>query len=101
MVSWGESSITSASGLDLKRPSSPIVVADPVQPQASEEELMTVETMTAFNIAAFRRAYEQWDVEILLNMYADNVEIVQIDRDNPPSLPKVRHGKESLKGMFE
>ena len=62
---------------------------------------MTVETTTAFDIEGFRRAYEEWDIETLLGLYADDVEIVQIDRDNPPSSPKVRHGRENLKGMFE
>jgi len=61
---------------------------------------MTV-TATAFDIEVFRRAYEEWDVETLLALYADDVEIIQIDRDNPPSTPKVRHGKDILKGMFE
>jgi ketosteroid isomerase-like protein len=60
---------------------------------------MTVQT--AFDVDAFRRAYETWDVEALLGLYADDVEIVQIDRDNPPSAPKLRRGKDVLKGMFE
>ena len=62
---------------------------------------MTVRTDTAFDVETFRRGYEEWDVEALLALYADDVEIVQIDRDNPPSTPKVRHGKEALQGMFE
>ena len=33
--------------------------------------------------------------------YADEVELIQLDRDNPPSAPRVRHGKEMFKGMFE
>jgi ketosteroid isomerase-like protein len=60
---------------------------------------MTVKT--AFDIDAFRRAYETWDVDALLAFYADDVEIVQIDRDNPPSAPRLRQGKDALKGMFE
>ena len=60
---------------------------------------MTVRS--AFDLDAFRQAYEEWDIERLLDMYADEVEIVQIDRDNPPSAPRVRHGKEVLRGMFE
>jgi ketosteroid isomerase-like protein len=60
---------------------------------------MTVKT--AFDISAFRRAYETWDIEALLGLYADDVEVVQIDRDNPPSAPRLRRGKDVLKGMFE
>jgi ketosteroid isomerase-like protein len=62
---------------------------------------MTVKTAAAFDIEAFGRAYEEWDIEALLGLYADDVEVVQIDRDNPPSAPRVRHGKEALRGMFE
>ena len=62
---------------------------------------MAATTSTTFDIDAFRRAYEQWDIQAFLACYADDVEIVQIDRDNPPSAPRVRHGKDAFKGMFE
>ena len=62
---------------------------------------MTVKSATQFDIATFRGAYEDWDVEALLALYADEVELVQIDRDNPPSSPRVRHGKDVFRGMFE
>jgi ketosteroid isomerase-like protein len=62
---------------------------------------MAVESVTRFDLDAFKRAYEGWDIEALLGLYADEVEVVQIDRDNPPSSPRVRSGKEVLKGMFE
>ena len=44
-------------------------------------------TATAFDINSFKRAYEEWDVETLLGLYADDVEIIQIDRDNPRAPP--------------
>ena len=62
---------------------------------------MTVESGTKFDVDAFKRAYEDWDIEVLLDLYAEDVELVQIDRDNPPSSPRVRHGKEVLRGMLE
>ena len=62
---------------------------------------MTVHTTTAFDIEAFVRGYEEWDIEALLGLYSDDVEVVQIDRDNPPGAPRVRQGKEVLRGMFE
>jgi ketosteroid isomerase-like protein len=62
---------------------------------------MTVKTTGTFDIEVFKRAYEQWDIEALLGFYADDVELVQIDRDNPPSSPRVRHGKDVFRGMFE
>jgi ketosteroid isomerase-like protein len=62
---------------------------------------MTVPTSTSFDLEAFRRGYEDWDIDALLALYANEVELIQIDRDNPPSAPRVRHGKEMFKGMFE
>jgi ketosteroid isomerase-like protein len=62
---------------------------------------MTAQSATDFDLGTFKRAYEQWDVEALLGLYADDVELFQIDRDNPPSSPRVRHGKGVFKGMFE
>jgi ketosteroid isomerase-like protein len=62
---------------------------------------MTATTrIKAFDTEAFKRAFEHWDVPALLDCYAENVELVQIDRDNPPSAPRVRHGRETLEGMF-
>jgi hypothetical protein len=29
------------------------------------------------------------------------VKLIQIDRDNPPSSPRTRHGKDVVRGMFE
>lgn len=62
---------------------------------------MTVQSATDFDVGAFARAYEQWDIPTLLALYADDPELVQIDRENPPSAPRVRHGKDVLKGMLE
>jgi ketosteroid isomerase-like protein len=62
---------------------------------------MTVKTSAAFDLESFRRGYEHWDVDALLALYADEVELIQIDRDNPPSSPRTRHGKEVFRGMFE
>ena len=62
---------------------------------------MTVKSRTSFDLDALKRGYEEWDIEGLLELYADDVELTQIDRDNPPSSPRVRHGKEVIKGMFD
>jgi ketosteroid isomerase-like protein len=62
---------------------------------------MTVKTITSFDLDALKRGYQEWDIEALLALYADEVELIQIDRDNPPSSPRVRHGKDVFKGMFE
>jgi ketosteroid isomerase-like protein len=62
---------------------------------------MTVDATISFDQATFKDSYERWDVETLLAMYADDVELIQIDRDNPPSAPRTRHGSEVLRGMLE
>ena len=62
---------------------------------------MTVETTTSFDLETFKRGYEEWDIEALLALYADEVELIQIDRDNPPSAPRTRHGSDVLRGMLE
>jgi len=62
---------------------------------------MTVNTSTAFDLETLRRGYEEWDVDALLDLYADDVELIQIDRDNPPSSPRARHGKDVIRGMLE
>lgn len=62
---------------------------------------MTVTTGTSFDVQTLKRGYADWDLEALLALYADDVELIQIDRDNPPSSPRARHGKEVFRGMFE
>ena len=62
---------------------------------------MTVETTASFDVATFKLAYEKWDIEALLGLYADDLELIQIDRDNPPSSPRIRHGRDVLRGMLE
>src|SRR5215204_2742655 len=62
---------------------------------------MTVKTSTSLDLEELRRGYQEWDIEALLELYADDVELIQIDRDNPPSSPRVRHGKEVYRGMFD
>ena len=62
---------------------------------------MTAKTTARLDLDSFTRGYEEWDVEALLGLYAEDVELVQIDRDNPPSSPRSRHGKDVFRGMFE
>ena len=62
---------------------------------------MSADTTTSFDLEAFARGLETWDTEGLLDLYADDIELTQIDRDHPPSAPRVSHGKEILRGMFE
>jgi ketosteroid isomerase-like protein len=66
-----------------------------------KERIMTAKTTIGFDLDTYKRAFEEWDIETILDLYAEDVELVQIDRDNPPSSPRVRQGKEVFRGMFE
>ena len=60
-----------------------------------------MKTTTSFDVAEYVRGYEQWDVPALLALYDDDVELIQINHDHGPSEPKVTHGADVLRGMFE
>jgi ketosteroid isomerase-like protein len=60
---------------------------------------MTVQA-TTFNLAAYQRGFEQWDLDALLGLYAEDVQLIQVDRDNPPSAPRMRQGRHVLEGML-
>jgi ketosteroid isomerase-like protein len=62
---------------------------------------MTVTTTASIDLETLKRGYEEWDIDALLGLYAEDVELIQIDRDNPPSSPRTRHGKDIFRGMFE
>jgi ketosteroid isomerase-like protein len=59
---------------------------------------MTVQS--GFDLDAFQRGFEHWDIAAVLDLYAEDVELIQLDRDNPPSAPRVRRGRQILEGMF-
>lgn len=61
---------------------------------------MALETRTRFDIDAYKRAYEDWDIEALLSLYADDVEQIQMDDATPPREPGTYRGKERLEQMF-
>ena len=62
---------------------------------------MAAATGIEFDLDTFKSGYEEWDIDARLELYADDVELVQIDRDNPPSAPRTRIGKDVLRGMLE
>ncbi len=59
----------------------------------------TQTTPAAFDLAALRRSVEQRDVATMLRLYDDDAEIVITDRDHPPSMPQVMHGRAQI-GSF-
>ena len=61
---------------------------------------MSTDTATTFDLDSYIHGFEVWDADTVLDMYADDVELIQIDRDHPPSSPRVSHGKETLRGIM-
>ena len=58
---------------------------------------MTVEVDTGFDLAAFKRAVESgWDVPSLLPNYDPDAEYVTVDKNNPPSSPRVLRGRAAI-----
>ena len=55
---------------------------------------------TTFDFASLQRALESWDVDALLALYDDEVEFKQIDKETPPSSPRIVRGKRALAAMF-
>jgi ketosteroid isomerase-like protein len=53
-------------------------------------------TSTTFELDALRHGIEARDAESMLSFYADDAELVEIDRTNPPKAPRVFRGKEAI-----
>jgi ketosteroid isomerase-like protein len=54
------------------------------------------EQKTTLDFEALRRAQEQRDPDSMLSFYAEDAEIVIINRNTPPSSPFELHGKEEI-----
>lgn len=50
--------------------------------------------------STLRHAVEQHDLNALLNLYANNAELRVIDRNHPPSRPRVLHGTKEIGGYL-
>ena len=60
---------------------------------------MTAQTQARFDIDALKRSFESWDLDALMELYADDVEQIEMDDVTPPSAPRVRT-KEELAAVF-
>jgi hypothetical protein len=58
--------------------------------------MSTTEARTGFDLAALRRGIEERDAARLIELYAENAEMRLVDRLNPPSNPRVLHGRASI-----
>jgi hypothetical protein len=58
---------------------------------------MTTKTEAAFDLAAFKRAVESgWDIGAILPLYDEDAEYVTVDKNNPPSSPRVLKGRSAI-----
>jgi len=62
---------------------------------------VTTTTTAAFDLGAFKRAIEERDAAGLIAHYAHDAEVRLVDRDHPPSAPRVLSGKQEIRGWIE
>jgi ketosteroid isomerase-like protein len=51
---------------------------------------------TQFDLEALKRGHRQRDADLLLDLYAEDAEVVVVDDDHPPSQPLVLEGRERI-----
>jgi ketosteroid isomerase-like protein len=62
---------------------------------------MSTETAANFDLDALRRATEARDAAAQLDMFADDAEVMLVDKDNPPSTPRTIRGREAIRAMLD
>lgn len=60
----------------------------------------TAPTGAIFDFAELRRAIEQSDADALIGFYADDAELVTVDRDAPPSAPRRLAGRDAIAAFW-
>jgi SnoaL-like domain len=57
---------------------------------------MSAQTQTRFDIGLLKQSFETWDLETLRELYADDLEQVEMDEVTPPANPRTRTKEELL-----
>ncbi len=52
--------------------------------------------MATFDLETLRRGVEDRDAEALIALYAEDAEIVEIDKDHPPASPRTITGRDAI-----
>lgn len=60
---------------------------------------MSAQTQTGFDFDHLKRSMEGWDVEALLELYADDFEQIEMDDVTQPASPRIRH-KADMEAIF-
>jgi hypothetical protein len=72
-------------------------LADPViRTRLEGEDRAMAEQKTALDFEALRRAAEHNDAEVLAGLYAEDAEVLVVNRETPPSSPHVLRGREAI-----
>ncbi|MHB9857267.1 nuclear transport factor 2 family protein [Streptomyces sp. YIM S03343] len=61
----------------------------------------TAASSPSFDTETLRRGLEGHTAAPLLSLYADDAEIRVVDRNTQPSRPRVLHGKDEIRAMYE
>lgn len=55
---------------------------------------------TKFDLATLKRGHRERDPDLLLDLYADDAELVVVDTEHPPSHPLVFEGRDRIGGYL-
>jgi hypothetical protein len=61
-----------------------------------KEDAMTTQAPGGLDFEILRRAIEGRDAEALVGLYADDAEVITVNRNSTPSSPNVLRGKEAI-----
>ena len=61
---------------------------------------MATSATKAFDFGGLKRALEHSDADTLARLYADDAEMVVVDRNRPPSAPMTLTGKEAIAAFW-
>jgi SnoaL-like domain len=53
------------------------------------------------SVTELTRAIEGRDANALIALYADDAQLRTIDHDNPPSKPRILHGKQAITSFYD
>jgi hypothetical protein len=53
-----------------------------------------------FDLETLQRGHSERDAELLIDLYAEEAEVVVIDQKHPPSHPRVLEGRQAISGFL-
>jgi hypothetical protein len=59
-----------------------------------------MDTTTTFDLETLRRGIEERDADALASLYAEDAELVEVDKDHPPANPRRFQGRSAIGEHF-